>query len=353
MLSDDNLLYLSSDDVIRACEEIDPVVEIRDALALHADGLIRLPNEAYLDWNPPQGGYARTINMPGLLDGQVPMAGTKIINSSTHNPARGLPRASGVVILFDMNTSRPHCLMEASHVSSLRTASVSVLAAQHLLNSVATTGGFLGAGALTRQHAILMSQRIPQITSYRIFDIERDRAGVLCRQLAELIPPARAQFQVAGSAAEAVEGADLVVACTTAREGYVPRDWLKDSCLVVNVSLDDLCEDVLLAADRLYIDDWKLVTADKHRLLGKLIRQGRVRGPHDTGDADAAHQLVEGSQTVTGTIGQLILGKCEGRSSDEQLCVVNPFGMAIEDISLANRVYHVANMRSLGVWLPR
>lgn len=348
MRGDDGLLYLSSDDVIRACEEIDPVAEISNALTLHADGLVRLPNEAYLDWQPSDGGYARTINMPGFLHGPVPVAGTKIINSSTGNPASGLPRASGVVLLFDVNTSRPYCLIEASHISSLRTASVSVLAARHLLSSRAATGGFLGAGALTRQHAILMARRVPQIASYRIFDIVHDRATALCRQLNELAAPGRVAFEAVDSAAEAVAGADVVVTCTTVREGYVRRDWLKDGCLAVNVSLDDLCEDVLLSADRLYIDDWDLVTADTHRLLGKLIRRGSVRGPHDPANPDG-----ERTQTVTGTIGQLILGKCEGRSSDEELCVVNPFGMAIEDISLANRVYHVANMRSLGVRLPR
>jgi ornithine cyclodeaminase/alanine dehydrogenase-like protein (mu-crystallin family) len=336
MLGDDNLLYLSSDDVIRACEEIDSVAEIRDALTLHADGLVRLPNEAYLDWQPPNGGYARTINMPGFLYGPVLMAGTKIINSSTDNPVRGLPRASGMVLLFDVSTARPYCLMEASHISSLRTASVSVLAAQHLLNSRAAAGGFLGAGALTRQHAMLMARRVPQITSYRIFDIAHGRAEALCSELNELAAPGRVAFEAVGSASSAVAGADLVVTCTTTREGYVRRDWLKDGCLAVNISLDDLCEDVLLSADRLYIDDWDLVTADTHRLLGKLIRAGVI-----------------GAGAVTGTIGQLILGTCEGRSSDEELCVVNPFGMAIEDISLANRVYHVANMRSLGIRLPR
>jgi ornithine cyclodeaminase len=49
----------------------------------------------------------------------------------------------------------------------------------------------------------------------------------------------------------------------------------------------------------------------------------------------------------------LLLGKCESRSAQEEVCVVNPFGMAIEDLSLAHRVYQVARMRSMGVHLPR
>jgi N-[(2S)-2-amino-2-carboxyethyl]-L-glutamate dehydrogenase len=347
----DTLLYLNSEDVILACEAVDPVAEIRDTLALHAEGMVRLPDEAYLDWQPTGGGYARTINMPGFLRGEASMVGTKIINASTENPARGLPRASGMVILFDAVTARPHCVMEASHISSLRTASVSVLAAQHLLIPDATTAALLGAGALTRQHALLIAQRLPQITSCRIFDIVHDRAVALCQRLVELVVPGRMEFETVASAHEAVAGADLVVACTTVREGYVRRDWLRRGCLAVNISLDDLCEDVLLTADRLYVDDWNLVVTDPHRLLGKLARAGRVLGPHSGADQEETPQ--DGARRVTGTLGQLVLGRCEGRSSADQICVVNPFGMAIEDIGLADRIYHVANMRSLGIQLPR
>ena len=47
-MPDDSLLYLSSDDVILACEEVDPVAAVREALVLHANGMVRLPAEAYL-----------------------------------------------------------------------------------------------------------------------------------------------------------------------------------------------------------------------------------------------------------------------------------------------------------------
>jgi N-[(2S)-2-amino-2-carboxyethyl]-L-glutamate dehydrogenase len=342
----ETLLYLNSDDVILSCEEIDSVATVREALELHADGMVRLPNEAYLEWPPAGGGSARSINMLALLEGEVPVAGTKIINASTENPARGMPRASGLVILFDLVTSRPLCVMAADHISSLRTASVSVLAAQHLLTPDATTAAFLGAGALTRQHVMLMAQRLPQLSLCRIFDVVESRAAALCQLLGELVPPDQVKFEAVVSARDAVAAADLVVACTTTRESYVERSWLKAGCVAVNVSLDDLCEDVLLTADRLYIDDWNLVVTDTHRLLGRLIRDGRVRGQRDGSSPD-------GRQTVTGTVGELVLGRCPGRASDGELCVVNPFGMAIEDISLAHRVYQVANMRSLGVNLPR
>jgi 2,3-diaminopropionate biosynthesis protein SbnA len=346
LMLDDALLYLNSDDVILACEEIDPVAAVREALVLHADGATYLPNEAYLGWQPAGGGEARSINMPGLLEGEFPVAGTKIINASTKNPNRGLPRASGVIILFDAITARILCLMEAGHLSGLRTASVSVLASQQLLAPEASAAALLGAGPLARHHAMLISQRLPQITTCRVFDLVPERAAGLCADLADLIAPQRMKFEAVAGPREAVTDADLLVTCTTTRRGYVERSWLKDGCVAVNVSLDDLCEDVLLTADLLYVDDWNLVITDEHRILGRLAREGRLAGPGPS-------PRPAGAQMVTGTLGELVLDRCEGRSSAEQLCVVNPFGMAIEDLSLAHRVYQVARMRSLGMRIPR
>jgi ornithine cyclodeaminase/alanine dehydrogenase-like protein (mu-crystallin family) len=343
---EDSILYLSSDEVVLACEEVDPIAAVREALVLHATGQVQLPAEAYLGWEPDGGGLARTINMPGLLEGELPVVGTKIINASTSNPDRDLPRASGVVILFDSVTARPQCVMDASHISALRTAAVSVLASRELLAQGATDAAILGAGPLARHHAMLIAQRLPQVRTCRIFDVRLERATELCAALTEVIAPQRITFEVAGTAREAVRGAGLVIPCTTTRHGYVERSWLEAGCVAVNVSLDDLCEDVLLGADRLYVDDWALVACDEHRLLGRLARAGRVAGPH-------AVAASNGTRTVTGTLGELILGKCESRSAPQEVCVVNPFGMAIEDLSLAHRVYQVARMRSMGVHLPR
>lgn len=353
----DALLYLGSDDVTLACEDIDPIAAVHDALTLHADGKVSLPDEALLEWQSPGSGFARSINMPAFLDDELKASGTKIINASTENPARGLPRASGVVILFHTVTARPLCLMAADHISALRTACVTCLAAAALLPEDACTVAYLGAGPLTRQHATLLAQRLPQLTLGRIFDLVPERAEALTRSLGELVPGDRMKFEAASTARDAVAGADLVVPCTTTREPYIRRDWLTDGCVAVNVSLDDLADDILLGADRLYVDDWNLVVTDSKRLLGRLARQGLVRGPgsksHSVGSTSSADGDGRSVQTVTGTIGELVLGRCEGRSSPDQLCVVNPFGMAIEDICLAHRVLEAANMRSLGLSLPR
>ena len=42
---------------------------------------------------------------------------------------------------------------------------------------------------------------------------------------------------------------------------------------------------------------------------------------------------------MDGTLGELLIGACEGRASADEIIVVNPFGLAIEDIAIADRVW--------------
>src|SRR5205085_2667784 len=111
-----SLLYLTEADVELACREVDPLACVFEALAAHAAGEVDLPDEAVLRWEPSGGGAARTLNMPGLIAGAVPVVGTKIINASGRNPASGLPRASGLTLLFNPVTARPEAILQAASI---------------------------------------------------------------------------------------------------------------------------------------------------------------------------------------------------------------------------------------------
>lgn len=332
------LLYLSRADVELACQEVDPVACVAHALTCHAAGEAELPNEAVLRWQPSGGGMARTINMPGLIAGPVPILGTKIINASTENPSRGLPRAAGLTVLFHPVTARPEAIMQAANISALRTAAVSTLAALHLRTAGAQTLAVIGAGPIAHAHIALMTEHL-DVERVVICDLVADRARALATAVASS-GSAPAEVVVVDDAQTATRAATIVVTATTTTTPYVRYDWLRPGCVVVNVSLDDVEEAAYLRADRLYVDDWDLIVADSKRLMGKLARAGKLAGPGEAG-----------RRPVDGTLGQLITGACPGRADEEEIVVVNPFGMAIADLAVASRVYEVALVRRYGLVL--
>jgi ornithine cyclodeaminase/alanine dehydrogenase-like protein (mu-crystallin family) len=154
-----------------------------------------------------------------------------------------------------------------------------------------------------------------------------------------------ASFEIMKDAKSAVQFSRAIVFTTTVTSGYVPYAWLNPGTVAVNVSLDDLMPDAYMKCDYLFVDDWNLVRADSRRLLGRMYREGKVTGP---GEAPAN----QNARRVDGEIGDLVSGHHSGRERAEDIIVVNPFGLAIEDVAIAARVYAIAQERKLGIQLP-
>jgi ornithine cyclodeaminase len=338
---EDRIRYLSDSDVADACAGIDALSCITDALLEHAAGTAKVGAEGFIYWTPASGQSARTLNMPGLLENNQ-IVGTKIINANTGNPDRALPRADGLTLLFDPRSARPKAILAGARISALRTAAVSTVAAQRLHKSTPGTLAVIGAGKIGESHVRLMAKHL-KVNTVLISDQVPERARILVNELRDQgdLSPDISVAEVEHS----IRRADIIVTATTVTGPYIHDDWISPGALVANVSLDDIEESTYMRSDLLYVDDWQLITADTRRLLGRLARAGRVSGPGEPAPA--------GGRGVTGTLGQLLANTCPSRLDDTQTVIVNPFGMAIEDLAIAQRVYEVAVARDLGILLRR
>jgi ornithine cyclodeaminase len=345
--SEEPILYLCRKEVEAICREIDTVAVMRDLFALHGSGKTILPDEAYLAWTNANGEQVRSLNMPGYVLGKSAIAGTKIINSNPSNVLRGLPRASGLTMLYDNVSTRITCVMEAAHLSSLRTASVTGLAVDLLGIESIKTVAIIGAGVLARAHLKLLVQRLPELHRILLFDLERERAEELSRKI-QSARTHELDITITSTAEEAIRQAQLIVPVTTVTAGYIRFDWLQPGALLSNVSLDDPCPEVVFKADKVIIDDWKLVKADQRRLIGRMYREGKVVGP-DSPRLESRN----GTRQIDAELGEVVLGTRASREREDEIILFNPFGLAIEDVALAAVVYRVARESGVGTFLER
>jgi N-[(2S)-2-amino-2-carboxyethyl]-L-glutamate dehydrogenase len=348
MLDSDGILYLCRREVEALCKELDSVAIIREVFRLHGCGQSNLPDEAYLGWNNTLGEPVRSLNMPGYLGGSWHFAGTKIINGNIANPRRGLPRANGLTIVYDPQSVRPACIMDGAYISSLRTASVSALAIDLLKGKNIECAAIIGAGVLAQAHIELLIQRLPELEIITIFDKEPARVASLQQALAPTLQRAEVRLQPVASAEEAIRPAQLTIPATTTTVGYIQFAWLQPGSILVNVSLDDVLPEVVFQADAVIVDDWNLVKNDPRRLIGRLYREGRVLGPNDPDDTPPGQR-----RKIDAEIGDIVVGTREGRKTENDIILVNPFGLAIEDIALAGHIYQLALVNGLGIHLER
>jgi ornithine cyclodeaminase/alanine dehydrogenase-like protein (mu-crystallin family) len=312
----ESLRYLDRDDVVACLASCDPVDIVRTALVAHGQGRTTLPDEAYLAWHNDNGEYTRSIGMPGAVADRT--YGMKIINASVGNPGRGIERAGGLGLCFDRETARITSVMEVGVLSAVRTAAVSALAVGATGYGRAERVGIIGCGTQARLHLALLLSKMDRITEVALFDLRPALAEALATSLRAAHPDVR--VTVCPTPAATMAERDVVLFLTTASTGYVSPSWIADTALLVNVSLADLTDEVLVGATALYVDDLELVVANPRRPLGRLINEGRIARTAGAGPS------------VTATIAELLTAPATRATGG--YVVVNPFGLGILDVAL-------------------
>src|SRR5690348_4697347 len=100
----DVMRYLDGAAVASLCARIDPLAVVSEAFLAVRAGRSGVTPEAALRWTAPDGTAARSLILPARHEDTY---GCKIINACLGNVDRGLPRAAGLILLYDRETAAP------------------------------------------------------------------------------------------------------------------------------------------------------------------------------------------------------------------------------------------------------
>jgi len=327
-----DILYLNRRDVHAAMgSSIRGYVEaLRSALALHAEGRTAQPLKPYLKWREHGHIADRIIAMPGYVGGEQAMAGIKWIGSKHDNPsARGIERASAVIVLNDPDTHFPVAIMEGGEISGMRTAGVTVLACEHLAREGFSRVALIGCGFIGRLHALGLVESFPSIANLFLYD--RDEAAA--RRLAAELVPSGVRVTICETAEQAVRAGEVVVPCTVADAPYIRASWIQPGTFVSNISIMDVEPDAFVEVDKLVVDDWDQCNRER-KTINQLVLDGRLA-----------------REDLHAELGDVVRGAKPGRETPDERILLNPMGMAIEDVACAAAVYRTAREQGTGTWL--
>lgn len=335
-MRDREILYLNRADIQRIrSAQLDVFVRaVEEALRLHAQRMFVQPLKPYLRWRGEDSHIAdRIIAMPAYVGGARPAAGLKWIGSKHDNPtSHGLERASAVIILNDVDTHYPIAILEGGLISNCRTAAVTAVAAKHLARRAFTRVCCIGSGPIGRMQLDTLIEHFPGIREIYLFDLD---AGAARRHAASLEQNEAVSVTVTSSAETAVRAAEVIITATVTARPYLPFEWLARGAFVSNVSIMDVEPDVFLKVDKLVVDDWDQCNREK-KVIHQLVESGKF-------SRDRLHS----------ELGQVVTGMRPGREDADEIIMLNPMGMAVEDIACAQAVFRAALDRGVGTWLPR
>lgn len=236
--------------------------------------------------------------------------------------------------LFDGATGEPLALMEANRLGQRRTGAASGIATKFLARPDASHVGIVGTGwqAESQLEAVCRVRRIEEV---RCFSPRAARRLAFAERMAGALG---VRVSAAASAEEAVRGADIVVAATTASSPVILGEWLGPGIHLNAMGanrldareLDDAAirRCTFVAADS--VEQARAEAGD----LAQPVAAGLLRW-------DAVHDLAS-----------VVSGAVKGRGRPTDVTLFKSLGLAIEDVAVGAFVFEKARAERLGREIP-
>jgi ornithine cyclodeaminase len=314
-------LILSHDDVERMLTMAECIAVMEDALKALAQGEFHQPLRSLVR---AEGAAGFLGLMPAYRGGPRAAYALKEVCVFPGNPMLGLDTHLGAVLLHSGETGELLAVVNASAITAIRTAAVSAVATKLLAREDARTLAIVGAGVQARSHLAAM-KLVRNIDDVRLVSRTRAKAEAI------------AGVTVFDSVEEAVRGADIIVTATSSREPVLQREWIAPGAHInavgSSVAAARELDGATVAAAALFVDRRESTINESGDYLGAL-RDGAISGPDH----------------IRGELGDLLLGRVEGRRSREEITLFKSLGLAIEDLAAAQFLYEKAVAEG-GTWI--
>ena len=370
-----DFLYLNEKDMIEAgvLDAAGCIETMRDTMELFGkkDFLLGGPNadEHGLQMNFPQksdiegfplddGPDRRFMAMPAYLGGRFHIAGQKFYGSNSHNAALGLPRSILMVTLSDVDTGAPKAIMSANLLSAMRTGAMPAMAATYLANKDSRVLSLLGPGVINKCALMCYMEVLPNIQKIKIRgSSSKSKTALAMKEFIEETYPQVKEIVICDSLEEACRDADVVSEAMSVTKENMEEfrlEWFKKGATVFSMG------------SFLYrkYEDFKNTTmvVDNYGMYQKYLNNFIARGPVDA-FGNKREWVIMGIHFVhlvkTGQVQReqvinlcdIVNGKSEGRTSQDEIVMCSIGGMPLEDLSWGYDCYQRAMKKGLGTSL--
>jgi ornithine cyclodeaminase len=269
-------------------------------------------------WLPERVG---ALGMMPAYVAELGVFGLKVISVFPGNHGTEFDSHQGAVMLFETAHGRPLALVDATAITSIRTAAVSAVATKALAKPDAGDLAILGSGTQAQTHLEAMRLARP-LKRVRVWSRNPQRAREFAEREGERW---RLNIETTASAKDAVAGADLICTTTAAPEPVLQGEWLSAGAHInavgSSVAFTRELDTFAVARSRLFVD----------RRESTLNEAGDFLFPKKEGAIGDDHIRAE--------IGEVLIGAAAGRATPSEVTLFKSLGLAVEDVASAHHVY--------------
>lgn len=363
-----DILWLNEDDMIKAgvfdagkCVDV-----MEETMGLFADGdfimggpkhdahglMLEFPKKSEIENFPLNDSRDRRfIAMPAYLGGRFHIAGEKWYGSNGRNRSRGLPRSILMTVLNDVETGAPLAFMSANLLSSMRTGAMPGLATKLLANPDSETLAIIGPGVISKACFLAIMSKMERIKNVKIKGSSPASKSAVTMKEFILNRYPDLKVDICGSMEEAVKDADIISEAVSCKAGDWPEvkaEWLKPGATMICTSTFNM--------EYNSIKDIKKVV-DSYGMYENYAKEDQM-GYDENGvrehtgcmGEDFVYMVEDGliKKDSILSLGEIVRGRQEGRTSKDEVILVSIEGMPIEDVAWGYECYKTAKKKGIG-----
>ncbi len=274
----------------------------------------------------------------GYLPGEH-IFGHKTIGFFGNNASRNLPTLVATINVFNEYTGELMGVLEGSYITGVRTGAAGAIGAKFLARRDSKTLFLLGAGNQAAYQIAATLLVFPALEKVYVADLPNPENA---RRFVKNIRPRLKEefgidasgvvFEATENLAETIPNSDIVITVTPSREPVIKREWVRPGMHFSTIGSDmegkEEIDPEIFRGAKVFVDDMK-----------HCIEAGEVEIPVKKGII-AENEITE--------IGKLIAGEVPGRTSEDEITIYDPAGMAILDIAAAKSALDLAEEKNLG-----
>jgi L-arginine dehydrogenase len=234
----------------------------------------------------------------------------------------GAPIITAWTVLMSMETGQPLMLCDSGELTTERTAGTTALAVDHLAKPEAKTLTIIGSGK-GAQAQLRHTLALRDWSEIRVFSPSLAQNSALQQQWQALDP----RVSCAGTAADAGQGADVVLLCTSSGTPVFDTTAVTPGTLVTSISTN--------VANAHEVDPAFLADAE-------VYCDYRATTPASAGEMKLATEAGWSASAICGDLAELQTEACPTPTGDKPV-FFRSIGLGLEDIFMARAVYDAAH----------
>jgi ornithine cyclodeaminase/alanine dehydrogenase-like protein (mu-crystallin family) len=247
----------------------------------------------------------------------------------------------GLVFLFSSATGELIAIIQDGMLQRFTVGAINAIGAKYLARADSSIVGLIGAGGQARQQLVALKE-VMQIRQIRVYSPVAGETEAFAKSMSASLG---IEMTVAASAEAAVDGVDIAVTATNSRAPFFPAAWLKPgmhlSCMQRDEPNDDCFKQADIVVFHTRMKEHEYVSTD---FAAMEKRFGFVIRDHPPRDLD---------WNDFPDLGDLVIGKIEGRSSAAQRTFfLNSTGVGAQFTALAHLIYSRSRESGLGHEVP-